>query len=87
MLIFSKAQLFKCVHLKITNRILTTDSAYFMKQHQIHQSKNATYLHTAEVLQLMNTSIGQTISNMLSAKQALPMGFPMMKHLLLPSTE
>ena len=34
----------KCIHLKITNRILTTDSTYFMKQHQIHRTNNATYL-------------------------------------------
>ena len=34
----------KCVHLKITNRILTTNSTYFMKQHQICRSNNATYL-------------------------------------------
>ena len=34
----------KCVHLKITNRITTTDSTYFMKQHQIYRSTNATCL-------------------------------------------
>ena len=34
----------KCVHLKITNRILTTNSTYFLKQHQICRSTSATYL-------------------------------------------
>ena len=36
--------LFKYVHLKITNKRLTTDSTYFMEHHQIHRTNNATYL-------------------------------------------
>ena len=32
----------KCVHFKITNKRTTTDFTYFVKQHQIHQSRNAT---------------------------------------------
>jgi len=38
------ANAFKCVHLKITNKRLTTDSTYFMKHHQIHHTNNVTYL-------------------------------------------
>ena len=37
-------KVFLNLYLWITNKRTTTDFTYFMKQHQIHQSRNATYL-------------------------------------------